>query len=148
MTTPDKQTDPIADAIARHPQRPQRRAGGRRLPCLGGAAARQLGGLLPGLDRARMGHIDFRSRIRPWAAASASMDRESAIRAYEDCSSPGVEMGVGHWMEQRCVYQSSNYASTRLRARCATATWAWTVCARRHRAAAAAGRRGGGCGGA
>ncbi|WP_312526363.1 peptidoglycan DD-metalloendopeptidase family protein [Comamonas sp.] len=115
MTTADTQTDPIAEAIARH------QSGLSAVPeaaAFHAWVAQQRGswsGLMPGLAQARMGHIDFRSADSAVAAASASMDREGAIRAYEALQqSQGFEMGVGHWMEQRCVYQSSNYASTRL----------------------------------
>ncbi len=107
--------DPIAAAIHRH-QQGQRAV--PHAPDFEAWVARNSGswrGLMTHLAQARTGHIDFRSPDAPVAQASANMDREGATRAYGDLQrAAGFEVGVGDWMEQRCVYQSSNYASTRM----------------------------------
>ena len=107
--------DPIAAAIHRHQQG---QSAVPHVPDFEAWVARNSGswrGLMARLAEARTGHIDFRSPDAPVAQASASMDREGAIRAYDNLQrAQGFDVGVGDWMEQRCVYQSSNYASTRL----------------------------------
>ena len=107
--------DPIAAAIHRHQQG---QSAVPHVPDFEAWVARNSGswrGLMAHLAQARTGHIDFRSPDAPVAQASASMDREGAIRAYDNLQrAQGFDVGVGDWMEQRCVYQSSNYASTRL----------------------------------
>lgn len=107
--------DPIAAAIHRHQQ------GLRAVPqapAFYDWLARNHGSwraLMPGLAQARTGHVDFRSADSAVARTSAAMDREGAIAAYGALQqSAGFDIGVGSWMEQRCVYQSSNYESTRL----------------------------------
>ena len=116
LTTPaDPVTDPIAHAIARH-QRGERAV--PEAPAFHDWVARNRGhwsGLLPGLATARTGHIDFQSEASAVASTSARMDREGAIAAYAALqAAQGFDVGVGHWMEQRCVYQSANYESTRI----------------------------------
>jgi murein DD-endopeptidase MepM/ murein hydrolase activator NlpD len=113
MTT--ETIDPIATAIHRY-QQGQRAV--PHAPAFEAWVARNPGswrGLIAGLEDARTGHIDFRTPDSAVAKASASMDREAAISAYNALQqTAGFDMGVGNWMEQRCVYQSSNYESTRL----------------------------------
>jgi len=107
--------DPIADAIARHqlgqPAVPQAAAFHAWLAQHRGSWS----GLMPGLQQARTGYVDLRSADSPVARASATMDRAGAVAAYAALQQQaGFAIGVGDWMEQRCVYQSENYRSTRL----------------------------------
>lgn len=70
---------------------------------------------MPGLQQARTGYVDLRSADSPVARASATMDRAGAVAAYAALQQQaGFSIGVGDWMEQRCVYQSENYRSARL----------------------------------
>ena len=107
--------DPIADAIARHQQ------GDAAVPqaaVFHAWLAQHRGswsGLMPDLQHARTGYVDLRSAESPVARASASMDRSGAVAAYAALQQQaGFAIGVGDWMEQRCVYHSDNYRSTRL----------------------------------
>ena len=111
----DPVVDPIAAAIARHqhgaPAVPAAEAFHRWVQRNAGS----WGGLLPGLAQARTGHVDFHNADSAVAQTSARMDREGATRAYAALQAvAGFDVGIGHWMEQRCVYQSVNYQSTRI----------------------------------
>ena len=107
--------DPIAAAIARHQQGlatvPQAAAFHAWLAQHRGSWS----GLMPGLQQARTGYVDLRSADSAVARASATMDRAGAVAAYAALQQQaGFAIGVGDWMEQRCVYQSDNYRSSRL----------------------------------
>ena len=107
--------DPIAAARARHeqglPAAPQAEA----LHAWVAENRASWSGLMPGLDQARVGYVDLRSTDSAIAQASASLDRVAATQAYHEHQQQAqFEIGVGVWMEQRCVYQSDNYRSKRL----------------------------------